>query len=93
MSQSGRIYPNSPYLYIMTHDVKNATQGVVGDQPDLAGVHSEEAVEEDEEADQGGGDQHARVPAQPGEIQADLLPKVAPKTKRRGETGKGKRIM
>jgi len=44
----------------------------------LAGVHGEQAVEEDEQADQRGGDQHAGVPAQPGEVQTDLLPKVPP---------------
>lgn len=46
--------------------------------PDLAGVHGEETVEEDQQAHQGGGDQHAGVPAQPGKVETDLLPKVPP---------------
>lgn len=52
--------------------------------PDLAGVHGEETIEEDQQADQGGGDQHAGVPAQPGEVKTDLLAKVPP-GRRRGE--------
>lgn len=46
--------------------------------PDLAGVHSEKTIEEDQQADQGGGDQHAGVPAQPGKVKTNLLPKVPP---------------
>ena len=46
--------------------------------PDLAGVHREETVEEDKNTDQGGGDQHAGVPAQPRKVQTDFLTKVTP---------------
>lgn len=46
--------------------------------PDLAGVHSEETIEEDENANQGSRDQHASVPAQPCKIKADFLTKVTP---------------
>lgn len=48
--------------------------------PDLALLQREDAVQEDQEADQSGREQHARVPAQPGEVEADLLPKVPPET-------------
>lgn len=44
----------------------------------MAGVHSEQTIEEDQKADQGGGDQHAGVPTQPGKVKTDLLPKVPP---------------
>ena len=46
--------------------------------PDLAGVHGEEAIQEDKETDQSCGDQHASVPAQPGKIQSYLLSEVPP---------------
>lgn len=46
--------------------------------PDLAGVHSEETIEEDENTNQGSRDQHAGVPAQPRKIKADFLTKVTP---------------
>lgn len=48
--------------------------------PDLAVLQSEEAVQEYQEADQGCRKQHPRVPAEPGEVQTDLLPKVPPET-------------
>lgn len=48
--------------------------------PDLAVVQSEEAVQEHQEADQGGRKQHPSVPAEPGEVQADLLPEIPPET-------------
>lgn len=46
--------------------------------PDLAGVHSEETIQEDKNANQGGGDQHAGVPAQPCKVKTYLLTKVPP---------------
>lgn len=46
--------------------------------PDLAALHCEDAVEEDQEAHQGCWKQHPRVPAQPGKVQADLLSKIPP---------------
>lgn len=46
--------------------------------PDLAGVHSEETIQEDKNANQGGRDQHAGVPAQPCKVKTDFLPKVPP---------------
>lgn len=46
--------------------------------PDLAGVHREETIEEDENANQGRRDQHASVPAQPCKVKTDFLTKVPP---------------
>lgn len=43
-------------------------------------------VEEHDDPDHGGGDEHLRVHAQPGEVEADLLPKVLPAPKE-PETG------
>lgn len=51
--------------------------------PDLAGVHGEETVEEDKNANQGCRDQHAGVPAQPSKVEADFLAKVPPGRDRR----------
>lgn len=36
------------------------------------------SVEEDDDPDHGGGNEHLGVHAQPGEVQADLLPKILP---------------
>lgn len=47
--------------------------------PDLAGVHSEETIQEDKNANQGSRDQHAGVPAQPRKVKTDFLPKVPPR--------------
>lgn len=60
----------------LTTEKKRFTDGV--NRPHLAGVHREEAVEEDQNAHQGRGDQHAGVPAQPRKIKTDLLPKIPP---------------
>lgn len=51
--------------------------------PHLAGVHGEETVEEDKNANQGRRDQHASVPAQPRKVEADFLTKVPPGRDRR----------
>lgn len=51
--------------------------------PDLAWVHREETIKEDENANQGGRDQHAGVPAQPRKVKADFLTKVPPERERR----------
>lgn len=48
--------------------------------PDLAVLQSEDAVQENKEADQSRRKQHPRVPAEPGEIQTDLLPEIPPET-------------
>lgn len=48
--------------------------------PDLAVLQSEDAVQEYEEANQSGRKQHPRVPAEPGEVQTNLLPKIPPDT-------------
>lgn len=45
--------------------------------PDLAGVHGEEAIEEDKNANQGCRDQHAGVPAQPRKVKTNFLTKVS----------------
>lgn len=36
------------------------------------------SVEENDDPDHGGGDEHLGVDAQPGEVQANLLPKILP---------------
>lgn len=46
--------------------------------PDLAVVQSEDSVQEYQETNQSSRKQHPCVPAEPGEVQADLLPKVPP---------------
>lgn len=48
--------------------------------PDLAVLQREEAVQEHKEADQRCRKQHPRVPAEPGEVQTDLLSEVPPAT-------------
>lgn len=48
--------------------------------PDLAVLQSEEAIQEYQEPHQSSREQHPRVPAEPGEVQADLLPKIPPVT-------------
>lgn len=42
-------------------------------------------VQEHDDADHGRGDEHLGVHAQPGEVQADLLPEVLPAPQGRGE--------
>lgn len=44
----------------------------------MAGVHREETIEEDKNANQGCRDQHASVPAQPCKVKTDFLTKVPP---------------
>lgn len=46
--------------------------------PDLAALHCEDAVEENQEANQGCWKQHSCVPAEPGKVQADLLSEIPP---------------
>lgn len=48
--------------------------------PDLAVLQSEDTIQEHQEADQSRRKQHPRVPAEPGEVQTDLLPKIPPET-------------
>lgn len=46
--------------------------------PRHVGVHGEDAVEEDDDAEHGRRDEELGVDPQPGEIQANLLSKVLP---------------
>lgn len=46
--------------------------------PDLAALHCEDAVEENQEANQGCWKQHSCVPAEPGKVQANLLSEIPP---------------
>lgn len=57
--------------------------------PDLAALHREDAVEEHQEAHQGCGKQHPGVPAEPGEVQADLLPEIPPGAGKDGSNAGG----
>lgn len=48
--------------------------------PDLAVLQSEDAIQEYQEANQSSRKQHPCIPAEPGEVQTDLLPKISPAT-------------
>lgn len=46
--------------------------------PDLAVLQSEDAVHKNQEANQSSRKQHPCIPAEPSEVQTDLLPKISP---------------
>lgn len=46
--------------------------------PDLAVIQSHDSIQKDKQSNEGGREEHAGVPAQPGKIQPDLLSKVPP---------------
>lgn len=46
--------------------------------PDLAVIQSGDAIQEDKQPNEGRGEEHACVPAQPGKIQSNLLSKIPP---------------
>lgn len=46
--------------------------------PGDVAVHGGPSVQENDDSHHGGGDEHLRVDAQPGEVQADLLPEILP---------------
>lgn len=46
--------------------------------PDLAVIQSNDSVQKDKQSNEGGWEEHAGVPAQPGKIQPNLLSKVPP---------------
>lgn len=50
-------------------------------------VDGDASVEEDDDPDHRGGNEHLCVHAQPGEVQADLLPKVLPAARAKPNTG------
>lgn len=60
--------------------------------PDLAGVHSEETIEEDKNANHGSRDQHAGVPAQPRKVKTDFLTKVTPARETERQSGQNSPI-
>lgn len=58
-----------------------AGMGASWDRPRLPGdvfIDGGASIEENDDPDYGGRDEHLGVHAQPGEVQADLLPKVLP---------------
>lgn len=46
--------------------------------PDLAVIQSHDSIQKDKQSNEGGWEEHAGVPAQPGKIQPNLLSKVSP---------------
>lgn len=60
--------------------------------PDLAGVHGEETIEEDKNANQGGRNQHAGVPAQPCKVKTDFLTKVTSRRQTEKQCGQNPAI-